>query len=90
MEGSVLTSYHLEYRALQSYFRNSCITFWQGVICQIDDVLVFGATHKEHNDRHFAVMRRLESAELTLNLGKCEFAKDQVQLLGHQVSKAGV
>ena len=62
----------------------------QGVVCQIDDVLVFGATHKEHNDRLFAVMRRLESAGLTLNLGKCEFAKDQVQFLGHQISKAGV
>ena len=62
----------------------------QGVVCQIDDVLVFGATRKEHDDRLIAVMRRLESAGVTLNLGKCEFAKDQVQFLGHQVSKAGV
>ena len=62
----------------------------QGVICQIDDVLVFGATRKEHDDRLIAIMRRLESAGVTLNLGKCEFTKDQVQFFGHQVSKAGV
>ena len=61
-----------------------------GVVCQIDDVLVFGTTHKEHDDRLFAVIRRLESAGITLNLGKCEFAKDKVRFLGHQVSKAGV
>lgn len=62
----------------------------KGVVCQIDDVLVFGATRKEHDDRLLAVMRRLESAGVTLNLAKCEFAKDQVQFLGHLVSKAGV
>ena len=37
-----------------------------------------------------AVLRRLESAGVTLSLGKCEFAKDQIQFLGHQVSKAGI
>ena len=62
----------------------------QGVVCQIDDVLVFGKTRKEHDNRLCAVMRRLESAGVTLNSAKCEFAKDQVQFLGHLVSKAGV
>ena len=40
----------------------------QGVVCQIDDVLLFGATHKEHDNRLLAVMERLESAGVTLNL----------------------
>ena len=62
----------------------------QGVVCQIDDVLVFGKTHKEHDSQLCAVMRQLESAGVTLNSAKCEFAKDQVQFLGHLVSKAGV
>ena len=61
----------------------------QGVVCQID-VLVLEVTHKEHDDRLMAVLKRLESAGVTLNLRKCEFAKDQVQVSGHQVSKAGI
>ena len=62
----------------------------QGVVCQIDDMLVFGRTREEHDDQLLAVMRQLELAGVTLNLAKCEFAKDQVQFLGHLVSKAGV
>jgi len=62
----------------------------EGVVCQIDDVLVFGATRKEHDDQLLKVMQGLESAGVTLNIEKCEFAKDQVQFLGHLISKAGV
>ena len=62
----------------------------QGVVCQIDDVLVFGATRKEHDNRLLTVMERLESAGVTLNLEKCEFSKDMIQFLGHQVSKEGI
>ena len=72
----------------KTYGKHFGRTTW--VVCQIDDVLVFGATHKEHDNRLFAVIRRLESAGVTLNLKKCEFAKDKVRFLGHQVSKAGV
>ena len=62
----------------------------EGVVCQIDDVLVFGATRKEHDNRLLTVMERLESAGVTLNLEKCEFSKDMIQFLGHQVSKEGI
>ena len=57
------------------------------LVCQIY-VLVLEVIRKEH--RLMAVLRRLESAGVTMNLRKCEFAKDQVQFLGHQVSKAGI
>ena len=62
----------------------------QGAICQIDNVLVFSKTCKEHNDRLFVAMKQLESAGVMLNLKKCAFAKDQVQFLEHLVSKAGI
>ena len=61
-----------------------------GVVCQIDHVMVFGATRKEHDDRLFAVLQRLQAAGVTLNAEKCEFARDEIQFLGHKVSKAGV
>ena len=41
-----------------------------GVVCQIDDVMVFGATRKEHDDRLFAVLQRLQAAGVTLNAEK--------------------
>ena len=47
---------------------------------------MFGKTRKDHDDQLIAVMRRLESAGVTLNLAKCESAKDQ----RHLVSKVGV
>ena len=59
-----------------------------GVVCQIDVVMVFGATRKEHDDRLFAVL--LQAAGVTLNAEKCKFARDEIQFLGHKVSKAGV
>ena len=61
----------------------------ESYVCQIDDVMVFGATRKEHDDRLFAVLQRLQAAGVTLNAEKCEFAKDEIQFLSHKVSKAG-
>ena len=42
-----------------------------GVICQMDDVLVFGSTEKEHDERLAEVLARLERANVTLNSAKC-------------------
>ena len=60
------------------------------LVCQINDVSVFGATHKEHDDQLLKVMQSLESVGVMLNVEKCEFAKDQLQFLGHLVSKTGI
>lgn len=38
-----------------------------GVICMMDDILVFGATQEEHNRRLQAALERLEKAGITLN-----------------------
>ena len=37
-----------------------------GVVCQIDDVLIFGTTRAEHDARLVAVMERIETAGVTL------------------------
>ena len=47
----------------------------EGVVCLIDDILVFGKDQQEHDDRLCAVMKRLQEAGLTLNGAKCEFRK---------------
>ena len=66
---------------------NSLLTGLEGVLCLIDDVLVFGANRKDHDNRLDAVMQRLQMAGITLNQSKCTFLKDQVKFLGHVVNK---
>ena len=61
----------------------------EGVECQMDDILVFGECHKQHDIRLEAVLSRLEENGVTLNLGKCEFAKEKVDFLGHRIGKDG-
>ena len=45
----------------------------EGVVCLIDDILIFGKDQQEHDDHLYAVMKRLQEAGLTLNWAKCEF-----------------
>ena len=62
----------------------------QGVLCLMDDVLVFGHDQQQHDKRLEAVLSRIQSAGVTLNPSKCEFSKDQIKFLGHIVDKDGV
>ena len=52
--------------------------------------LVFGKDQQEHDDRLYAVMKRLEEAGLTLNHVKCEFRKSYVKFLSQVFTKDGV
>ena len=60
-----------------------------GLECNIDDVLVHGKDHTEHDQRWEAVLMRLVEAGVTLNLGKCQFNADRVKFLGHVISSSG-
>ena len=61
-----------------------------GVICMIDDILVFGATRKEHNDRLLATLERINKAGITLNRSKCQFSKSRIHFCGYIVDSSGV
>ena len=52
-----------------------------GVLCLMDDVLVFEHTREEHDARLMAALERTEAARVTLNTQKCEFAKDRLRFL---------
>ena len=69
---------------------NSLLVGLEGVLCLVDDVLVFGANRAEHDSRLDAVMHKLQDAGVTLNLNKYAFLKDQVKFLGHVVNKEGI
>ena len=47
---------------------------WALYICQMDDILVFGATQHQHDERIHEVLNRLQLAKVTLNTKKCEFS----------------
>ena len=46
---------------------NSLLTGLEGVLCLVDDILVFEASRKDHDNRLNAVMQRLQTAGVTLN-----------------------
>ena len=55
-----------------------------------DDIIVFGNTQKEHDERLKKVMQRLRERGLTLNEKKCEFNMDNLVFMGHVLSKKGI
>ena len=61
-----------------------------GVVCMIDDILVFGKSQHEHNRRLESVVKRINKAGITLNSDKCEFSKRNVKFLGHIVDEMGI
>ncbi|XP_033730104.1 uncharacterized protein K02A2.6-like [Pecten maximus] len=61
-----------------------------GVVCQMDDVLIFGTNQEEHDQRLESVLKKLETAGVTLNEEKCEFSKPQVTFVGHIIDSTGI
>lgn len=60
------------------------------VIVYLDDLIVFGKTLEEHEQRLLKVITRLEEAGLKLSLDKCQFCRLQVTYVGHIVSERGI
>ena len=52
---------------------NAILHGLDGVLCLMDDVLVFGRDQEEHNQRLLAALKKIEAAGATLNAQKCEF-----------------
>ena len=58
-----------------------------GVVCLMDNVLVFGKNETEHDEHLEAVLKQIVLAEVMLNSSKCEFSKI---LLRHIVNQYGI
>ena len=61
-----------------------------GLLCMMDDIIIFGESSEEYVARARAVFRRLEYSGVTHNFEKCEFAKSSITYLGHVVSADGI
>lgn len=55
----------------------------------LDDILIFSETKEEHVGHLRQIFERLREFGLVLNLEKCEFAKSEVEFLGHRISSEG-
>uniref|UniRef100_A0A8C9SK33 ribonuclease H n=1 Tax=Scleropages formosus TaxID=113540 RepID=A0A8C9SK33_SCLFO len=56
----------------------------------LDDIIVFGRTLEEHEQRLLKVLDRLKEEGLKLSLDKCQFCCPSVTYLGHVVSRDGI
>lgn len=69
---------------------NKVLDGLEGCAAYLDDVVVFSDTWPQHMERLEKLFIKLATAELTVNLSKCEFAKATVQYLGKIVGKGVV
>ena len=61
-----------------------------GVLCHVDDVLVFGKDRIEYDTRLQVTLKRLQTAGITLNEGKCQFYQSCITFLGHVIHSNGI
>ena len=61
-----------------------------GVVCMMDDILVYGQNQDEHDCRLTAVLEHLRQAKVTLNKEKCSFSTNSDRFLGQLVDSSGI
>lgn len=56
----------------------------------LDDVVIFSATWEEHVQHLRTVLQKIKMAGLTLNVAKCDWARQETRYLGYQLGKGEV
>lgn len=91
-----------EYNRLPQGLCNSPATFMRmmltvfgdqnflSLLCNLDDLLVFGKTEHESLERLEMVFQHLKDHNLKLSPSKCRFLRRSVKFLGHIMSEEGV
>ena len=62
----------------------------EGVETDIDDILVWGRTRQEHDDRLRETLQRAREHNLSFNSEKCKFGQTRVVYIGHTLTGDGV
>ena len=61
-----------------------------GVVCLVDDILVYGNTQEQHDTHLMAVLQRIRESGLTLSTDKCEFNQTHIKYLGQLIEETGI
>lgn len=61
-----------------------------GVRAYVDDIIIWGATLQQHNQRLTSVLERIQKNGLKLNKSKCQFAAQEIVFLGDKLSAQGI
>ena len=83
-----LTNASATFQRLMEYCLGEVCLNWY--IIYLDDIIVFSRTPEEHLHRMKSVFNKLKAAGLKLKPSKCDLFKEQMNYLGHLVSKEGV
>ncbi|KAF7643186.1 hypothetical protein LDENG_00243940 [Lucifuga dentata] len=62
----------------------------KGVHVYVDDIVLWGSTLEQHNERLIKVLQRIQKDGLKLNRAKCQFGVNEIIFLGDKLSGAGV
>ena len=62
----------------------------EGVRCIADDVLIWGRTDNEHDERVRSFLQRCCEIGISLNKDKCRFGLQEIPFMGHVVSNSGL
>ncbi|UYV66425.1 K02A2.6-like, partial [Cordylochernes scorpioides] len=62
----------------------------KGVICYLDDVVVYAKDRQELEERLRKVLQRFDKVGIRLNRNKCKFAMEELDIFGHIVSSEGI
>jgi len=72
---------------MNSVFRKFLDKF---VLIFIDDILIYSPTKEEHEEHLRSVLQTLREHQLYAKFSKCDFFKEEIQYLGHVITKEGI
>ena len=88
-----LTPYHSLWNSALELFQKRMNTLFadlKGVLCLMDDVLVYGKNQIKHDEQLEAILKCIDASGMTLNTHKCEISKTQLKFLGHIIDQDGI
>lgn len=74
------------FQKIMEQILNGC----DGTLNASDDIIVYGKTKKEHDERLNCVLKRIKNFNVKLNYDKCVFGASQINFLGHHLSADGI
>ena len=63
------------------------MTGLDGIVCLIDDIVIYGNTEEQHNQ---CLKAKISNAGLTLSREKCVFGVTKISFLGQSVGSDGI